>query len=156
MLNRTVLCLLAVVLCAGLLLAHGDPIMGTVTAVTADTFTINPTDGVSLEKDWAASGQGGVLWSPTTIRMALVQWRPDYAEPKALADLRVRQALAHGFDVPSVIETLNYGKGVQTPSVTIPTTAYYAQIDKAVTRYPYDAGQVAQLMVPSLEIRWSK
>ncbi|HEY3118865.1 MAG TPA: ABC transporter substrate-binding protein, partial [Chloroflexota bacterium] len=112
----------------------------------ADTFTINPTDGVSLEKDWAASGQGGVLWSPTTIRMALVQWRPDYAEPKALVDLRMRQALAHGFDVPSVIETLNYGKGAQTPSVTIPTTAFYAEIDKVVTRYAYDARRVAQLM----------
>ncbi|HEY3116715.1 MAG TPA: ABC transporter substrate-binding protein, partial [Chloroflexota bacterium] len=112
----------------------------------ADTFTINPTDGVSLEKEWAASGQGGVLWSPTTIRMALVQWRTDYAEPRALEGLRVRQALAHGFDVPSVIETLNYGKGVQTPSVTIPTTAFYARIDKSVTRYGYDARQVAQLM----------
>ena len=48
MLNRIVLCLLAVVLCAGLLLAHGDPIMGTVTAVTADTFTIKDKDNKSV------------------------------------------------------------------------------------------------------------
>ena len=40
MLNRFAFVLIATVLCAGLLLAHGDPIMGTVTAVTNDTFTI--------------------------------------------------------------------------------------------------------------------
>src|SRR6202166_2672827 len=48
MLNRIVLCLLAVVLCAGLLLAHCDPIVGTVTAVTADTFTIKDKDNKSV------------------------------------------------------------------------------------------------------------
>ena len=48
MLNRIVLCLLAIVLCAGLLLAHGDPIVGTVTAVTADTFTIKDKDNKSV------------------------------------------------------------------------------------------------------------
>jgi hypothetical protein len=40
MFNRLVFTLLATVLFAGLLPAHGDPIMGTVTAVTNDTFTI--------------------------------------------------------------------------------------------------------------------
>lgn len=40
MLNRFVLCLVTVVLFAGILHAHGDPIMGTVTAVTNDSFTI--------------------------------------------------------------------------------------------------------------------
>ena len=54
MLNRLALSLIAVVLCAGLLLAHGDPIMGTVTAVTNDTFTITGKDNkpvtIMLEK----------------------------------------------------------------------------------------------------------
>src|SRR5207244_10140124 len=54
MLNRLALTLVAIVLCAGLLLAHGDPIMGTVTAVTNDTFTITGKDNkpitIMLEK----------------------------------------------------------------------------------------------------------
>jgi hypothetical protein len=41
MVKRLFLCLTAVVLFAGLLHAHGDPIMGTVTAVSSDSFTIN-------------------------------------------------------------------------------------------------------------------
>jgi hypothetical protein len=48
MLNRFVLCLVAIVLFVGLLHAHGDPIMGTVTTVTNDTFTINDKDGKSV------------------------------------------------------------------------------------------------------------
>ena len=55
MLNRFVLCLLAIVMVAGLLVAHGDPIMGTVTAVTSDTVTVKDKDNKSvvimLEKD---------------------------------------------------------------------------------------------------------
>jgi hypothetical protein len=48
MLNRIVLCLVTVVLFVGLLHAHGDPIMGTVTAVTNDTFTIKDKDNKSV------------------------------------------------------------------------------------------------------------
>ena len=54
MFNRLVFTLLATVLFAGLLPAHGDPIMGTVTAVTSDTFTIKDKDNkpvvIMLEK----------------------------------------------------------------------------------------------------------
>jgi biopolymer transport protein ExbD len=55
MLNRFVLSLIAIVLVAGLLHAHGDPILGTVTAVTNDTFTITDKDNktvvIMLEKN---------------------------------------------------------------------------------------------------------
>ncbi len=55
MFNRFVLCLITIVLFAGLLHAHGDPIMGTVTAVANDSFTIKDKDNKSvvimLEKD---------------------------------------------------------------------------------------------------------
>ena len=40
MLKRCVLSLLSVVVFVGLLFAHGDPLMGTVTAVGTDTLTI--------------------------------------------------------------------------------------------------------------------
>ena len=54
MLNRLALILVTVLLFTGLLLAHGDPIMGTVTAVTNDTFTVKGADNkpvvIMLEK----------------------------------------------------------------------------------------------------------
>jgi len=48
MLNRLVSCVLAIALFAGVLVAHGDPIMGTVTAVTSDTFTIKDRNDKSV------------------------------------------------------------------------------------------------------------
>ena len=54
MFNRIATCAVAIVLCAGLLLAHGDPILGTVTAVKDDSFTITGKDNkavtIMLEK----------------------------------------------------------------------------------------------------------
>src|SRR4029450_1984188 len=42
--NRFILCLLAIALFAGLIYAHGDPILGTISEVKADTFTIKDKD----------------------------------------------------------------------------------------------------------------
>ena len=54
MLKRIVFSLITFVLLAGLAIAHGDPIMGTVTAVAADTVTIKDKDNkpvvIMLEK----------------------------------------------------------------------------------------------------------
>ena len=44
MLKKITLCTIAFALLAGLAIAHGDPIMGTVSAVAADTVTIKGTD----------------------------------------------------------------------------------------------------------------
>ena len=48
MLNRIGLCVLAVMSLVGLAHAHGDPIVGTVTAVTSDTVTVMGTDNTSV------------------------------------------------------------------------------------------------------------
>jgi hypothetical protein len=48
MLKRFVLSLITIALFTGLAYAHGDPIMGTVTAVTSDTFTIKDKDNKSV------------------------------------------------------------------------------------------------------------
>ena len=46
----------------------------------------------------AANGGGVVHYSPTQRRLGLIQMRPEYQQPKALADVRVRYAVAHGMD----------------------------------------------------------
>ena len=54
MLNRIAVCMITIALFVGALYAHGDPVMGTVTAITSDTFTIkdkaNKTVVIMLEK----------------------------------------------------------------------------------------------------------
>jgi hypothetical protein len=48
MLKRIIVGLTAFVLLAGLAIAHGDPLMGTVTAVASDTVTIKDKDNKSV------------------------------------------------------------------------------------------------------------
>ncbi len=113
----------------------------------AASFVIGPDDGVNLTRQHWADGKGGeVLWSPTTIRMALIQWRPEYQDPKALADLRVRRALAHAWDTQQAIDELNYGQGIKTATITPPTAPFYAEIEKVITKYNYDPRMVGQLL----------
>jgi hypothetical protein len=54
MLKKVALCIITFALLVGLAIAHGDPIMGTVTAVAADTVTIKDKDNkpvvIMLEK----------------------------------------------------------------------------------------------------------
>ena len=46
--KKITLCLITFALLTGLAIAHGDPIMGTVTAVAADTVTIKDKDNKSV------------------------------------------------------------------------------------------------------------
>lgn len=113
----------------------------------AASFVIGPDDGVNLTRNQWADGKGGeVMWSPTTIRMALIQWRPEYQDPKALSDLRVRRALAHAWDTQLAIDELNYGQGIKTATVTPPTVPFYAEIERVITKYNYDPRMVGQLL----------
>jgi peptide/nickel transport system substrate-binding protein len=112
----------------------------------ADRFVTNPTDGINLEQQWAASLAGEVLWSPTAIRAALFQMRAEYAEPKGLQDLRVRRAIASGLDKQTAIDILNYGRAHATSTLTPPGVPLYSELERVITRYAYDPRAVAQLM----------
>ena len=46
--NRIVLCMVSIALFVGIVYSHGDPIMGTVTAVTDNSFTIKDTHDKSV------------------------------------------------------------------------------------------------------------
>jgi peptide/nickel transport system substrate-binding protein len=75
-----------------------------------------------------------------------VQHRAEYANPGAVRDLRVRRALAHAIDKRIINETLFEGKGITTDSLIYPSVDYYAQVDRAITKYPFDLRRAEQLM----------
>lgn len=47
----------------------------------------------------------------------------------------------------AAIDELNYGRGIKTSTITPPTVPYYAQFEKAISKYQYDPRMVGQLMV---------
>lgn len=58
-------------------------------------------------------------------------------------DIRVRQALAHAVDVPSMIRYILYGNGVQSTGIFTPQMWFF---DPAVVPFTYDPKKAAQLL----------
>src|SRR5206468_2424213 len=88
--------------------AMANVLAGQVHFVTNFTFSVD--QGQILEQTWAANGGGVVQYSPTQRRLGLIQMRPEYQQPSALADVRVRYAVAHGMDNQTRVDVQDAGK----------------------------------------------
>ena len=102
--------------------------------------------GKTLERQWADNQGGTVLYAPSSLRVSVVQLRPEYAEPRGLTDVRVRRALAHGIDAELANEVLNNNRGLITASLTSPGIGYYKQIEPLLAKYLFDPRRSEQLM----------
>jgi peptide/nickel transport system substrate-binding protein len=102
--------------------------------------------GYLLKQDWVSSKQGVVISTPIQTRFTHVQLRPDLVNPRALLDLRVRKALAHSIDRAALNEGLFYGEGVMSDTYIVPYVPYFADVERAITRYPYDVRRTEQFM----------
>jgi len=124
---------------------------GEVQYVTNFTFSVD--QGQVLEQSWAAQGGGRVQYSPTQRRLGLVQMRPEYQQPKALSDGRVRYAISHGMDDQARVDVLDGGKGQVAFTMASPGLTYYAELENAVLKHPYDPRRAQDLMA---EAGWTK
>jgi peptide/nickel transport system substrate-binding protein len=107
---------------------------------------IRVDQGLILEREWAARNGGTVVYRPQLPRLIQVQHRQEYANPRAVRDVRVRRALAHAIDKPAINESIFSGKGLTTDSLLYPTLSYYSLIDQSVAKYPYDLRLTDQLL----------
>jgi peptide/nickel transport system substrate-binding protein len=101
---------------------------------------------LQLRREWAATNGGTGGYTAVSITVALFQAKPEYANPRAIRDLRVRQALAHGIDKQTLSETLFGGLLTPLESIFDPTADYYPTIDRAISKYPYDPRASERLM----------
>lgn len=99
---------------------------------------------VVLDREWGA--KGAVLRNPVGVRHANVNVRPDIVTPKALLDVRARRALAHALDRQSLADGLTEGIGTIADTLVLPQVEYFADIDRAITKYPYDPRRSEQLL----------
>jgi peptide/nickel transport system substrate-binding protein len=103
--------------------------------------------GLVLQREWGPRRGGAVLAKTGGYRAAWAQLRPDLADPKAVLDLRVRKALAFSINRQDINEALFEGQGIMTEGPFIPpSTSYFAEIDRAIPKYPYDLRTAEQLM----------
>ena len=108
--------------------------------------SIRVAEGLILEREWGARKGGTVLYQPEFPRFVQVQHRAEFANPPGVRDVRVRRALAHAIDRPVINETLFDGKGITSDSLIYPTIPYFPDVERAITRYPFDVRRTDQLM----------
>jgi len=110
-------------------------------------FVFSETDGETLEERWHATNNGGkVLYAPVELRLGVLQLRPEYADPQALLDARVRRALAMSIDSPTAVEVLSLNKGLLTYTLSSPNVDYYSEIQKGVNLHAYDPRGASALL----------
>jgi peptide/nickel transport system substrate-binding protein len=131
--------------------AMASVLAGEIQFVTNFMFSVD--QGQVLEQRWSANGGGTVLYSPTQRRLGLVQMRPEHQQPRALADVRVRYALAHSMDDQARVDVVDGGKGRVAYTLASEGYPYYPELEKVVLKHPYDPRRAQELMA---EAGWIK
>lgn len=90
--------------------------------------------------------RGVALMRPGNRHWVIIQFRPDLLKTQALLDLRVRRALAHAIDREPINEALFEGQGHMAEHWVPRQMPYWNEVDRAVTKYPFDPRRVEQLM----------
>ena len=107
-------------------------------ANVASDQAIRISEGQILKQQWSERNGGTVTYRPQNGQWLQFQHRPEFAEPRAILDLRVRKAIAHTVDKQTLNEGLFEGVGVLTDTMMLPTADYFAALDRAVAKYPLD------------------
>ena len=79
-------------------------------------------------------------------RAAHVQARPDFLKPAALADPRIRKALALAIDKAGVNQLIYSGEYAIADSIFSPASEMGKAADAALTKYPFDLQKSAQML----------
>ena len=100
-----------------------------------------------LKQEWGTNGaKGSILMDAVQTRITAIQMRPEYANPAALLDLRVRRAIAHANDRQAIVDGLFSGE-VPTSDHGMPRSVpYFDALDHEVTKYPSDLRRAEQLL----------
>jgi peptide/nickel transport system substrate-binding protein len=98
-----------------------------------------------LQREWTPREGGTVILSPAQTRYTHVQLRPEVASPSALLDVRFRQGLAHAIDKKALVDALLDGQGLTADTLIVPQVETFADVERAITKYPYDPRRTEQI-----------
>ncbi len=99
-----------------------------------------------LGQEWGPRGLGSTLSKPSLWRASYFQLRAELANPRAILDIRVRRAFAHAVDRQGLNDGLFQGHNILGETIIPPTVDYYPEIERVVTKYPFDLRRTDQLM----------
>jgi peptide/nickel transport system substrate-binding protein len=96
-------------------------------------------------QQWGPGG-GSVVLHPNQWRSIGIQFRPQYASPRALMDRRVRQALAFAIEKQPINEAVYDGQAILADSMVVPTSDAGRAAYAGVVKFVYDPRRSEQLM----------
>jgi peptide/nickel transport system substrate-binding protein len=123
--------------------AFANLLAGT-THVALDTITF--AHMLQLKQEWGPTNRGTAGHTVASLTASYIQHRTEYASPRAILDVRVHKALAHGIDKQTFAETIWAGELRVLDTIFEPSVEYYPAIDRAITKYPYDPRMSERLM----------
>ncbi len=102
--------------------------------------TIEPKDLADMERQ-----ENVKVTKYANLGYTYIGWRTDSQSAPALQDKRVRQALAYGLDMDTVIESVLFGEGFKQVSHHVPVQ--WAYPDPALlNQYPFDPAKAESLL----------
>ena len=105
-----------------------------------DIFSTATTElALTLKDRWQADNGGDFYIISMKVRRLYFQFREVPSYQRAVLDLRVRQALMHAVDRPSLATAVQGRLGIPASTAYPPGSRLGARMDEAVAKYPYDA-----------------
>jgi ABC-type transport system substrate-binding protein len=112
----------------------------------AGDTAVGVPQSVDIKREWEPSKAGTVILVPSQWRSVRFQFRPEFADPAAVLDPRVRKALAHAVDKQVIVDTLYSGLELTADSFVAPKSIHGPAVERAITKFPYDLRRTEQLM----------
>jgi len=103
-------------------------------------------EGILLGERWSGTNEGKVIFNPYQIALLAIQYHHEFQRPAALGDVRVRQALIHAIDRPTLVEQKFGGFTTVAEAWVPPQDPDYAKVAEGAPRYPYDPNRAQQLL----------
>ncbi len=131
------------------IIADENTVLNTVLAGDADftaDFTLRFEHARILQREWEPSGKGTVALKGSGPVSNTIQLRPEFAAHPGQLDVRVRKALAFTIDREALNQGLFEGVGFVTENPVPEGVPYYADVDRAMEKHPYDPRRAEQLM----------
>lgn len=128
-------------------IADPNTVMANLLAGAVHLTTDNAFDfeqGMVLKRQ---SWPGSILLSVNGSPYAIVQYKSEYMNPRALLDTRVRQAMAHSIDKQAIVDAVLDGEPGIAHTIVPSDESYFPDLDRALTKYLLDLRRSEQLML---------
>jgi len=104
---------------------------------------VRSEEAVLIQDQWGARGEGYIKTWETRMSFMDFQHREVPGWQRAVTDPRVRRGLMYALDRDAMAEVLTNGLGTAAQAFITRADPLFAEVDRAITKYPYDPPRAA-------------